>query len=68
MQDRPVIIAVDTSVILAVLLSEPSRSALIAATEGCSLITAPSLPWEVGNALIAGVRKRRLTEEVVLTA
>ena len=68
MQDRPVIIAVDTSAILAVLLSEPSRPALIAATEGCALIAAPSLPWEVGNALIAGVRKRRLTEEVVLKA
>lgn len=68
MQDRPVIIAVDTSAVLAVLLSEASRPALIAATEGCSLIAAPSLPWEVGNALIAGVRKRRLTEEVVLTA
>lgn len=68
MKDRPVVITVDTSAILAVLLSEPSRSALIAATEGASLIAAPSLPWEVGNALIAGVRKRRLTEAVVLTA
>jgi predicted nucleic acid-binding protein len=68
MQDRPVTIAIDTSAILAVLLSEPSRAGLIAVTDGCSLISAPSLPWEVGNALIAGVRKRRLTEEAVLTA
>jgi predicted nucleic acid-binding protein len=68
MQGRRVSIAIDTSAILAVLLSEPSRAALIAVTDGCSLISAPSLPWEVGNALIAGVRKRRLTEEVVLTA
>jgi len=68
MQNRPTTIAIDTSAILAVLLSEPSRAALIAVTEGCSLISASSLPWEVGNALIAGVRKRRLTEEVVLAA
>jgi len=68
MQDRPVTIAIDTSAILAVLLSEPSRTALIAVTDGCSLVSAPSLPWEVGNALIAGVRKRRLSEELVLTA
>jgi predicted nucleic acid-binding protein len=68
MQNRPVTIAIDTSAILAVLLSEPSRAALIAVTDGCPLISAPSLPWEVGNALIAGVRKRRLSEELVLTA
>ncbi len=68
MQGRPAIIAIDTSAILAVLLNEPSRSALIAATEGCSLIAAPSLPWEVGNALIAGVRRHRLTGAVVLEA
>jgi predicted nucleic acid-binding protein len=67
-QEHSVTIAVDTSAILAVLLNEPSRAGLIALTDGCSLISAPSLPWEVGNALIAGVRKRRLTEEVVLTA
>jgi predicted nucleic acid-binding protein len=61
-------IAIDTSAILSVLLGEASRPALIAATEGCSLISAPSLPWEVGNALIAGVRRRRLTEQMVLRA
>jgi predicted nucleic acid-binding protein len=65
MQSRPAVIAVDTSAILGVLLGEPSRPALVAATEGCSLISAPSLPWEIGNALIAGVRKRRLTGEMV---
>jgi predicted nucleic acid-binding protein len=54
-------IAIDTSAVLAVLLSEPSRPALIAVTEGRALVAAPSLPWEVGNALIAGVRRRRLT-------
>lgn len=61
-------ITIDTSAILAVLLNEPSRAALIAMTDGCSLISAPSLPWEIGNALVAGVRKRRLADETVLSA
>ena len=53
-------LVLDTSAVLAVLLDEPSRSALIRATEGCGLVGAPTLPWEVGNALLAGVRRRRL--------
>jgi predicted nucleic acid-binding protein len=68
MQARPVTIAIDTSAILAVLLNEPSRSALIAMTGGGSLIAAPSLPWEIGNALIAGVRRHRLTNATVQEA
>lgn len=58
-------IAVDTSALLAVLLNESSRSDLIAATDGASLVGPPSLPWEVGNALIAAARKKRLTPEEV---
>jgi predicted nucleic acid-binding protein len=68
MAARPLVIAIDASAILAVLLGEASRPALVAATERCALISAPSLPWEVGNALIAGVRRRRLTREMVLRA
>jgi predicted nucleic acid-binding protein len=52
---------VDTSAVLAVLLEEPERIALIAATRGATLYAPPSLPWEVGNALVALVRRRRLT-------
>ena len=61
-------LVIDTSAVLAVLLDEPSRSALISATEGCGLVGAPSLPSEVGNALIAGFRRRRLSVEAVLQA
>lgn len=61
-------IIIDTSALLAVVLNEASRPALIAATEGASLVGAPSLPWEVGNALIAGVRRRRIANEIVATA
>lgn len=52
---------IDTSALLAVLLEEPERRALIAATAGAVLMAPSSLPWEVGNALVAAVRRRRLT-------
>ena len=61
-------LVVDTSAVLAVLLEEPTRPVLIAATEGCTLVGAPSLPSEVGNALVAGFRRRRLAAEAVLGA
>lgn len=51
---------IDTSALLAVLLEEPERPALIAATAGAVLMAPSSLPWEVGNALVAAVRRRRL--------
>ena len=54
-------ITVDTSALLAVLLREPARPGILNATDNSRLAAAPSLPWEVGNALVAGVRRRRLT-------
>jgi len=61
-------LVIDTSAVLAVLLDEPARPLLITATEGCLLVGAPSLPSEVGNALIAGFRRKRLSVEMVLGA
>jgi predicted nucleic acid-binding protein len=61
-------LVVDTSAVLAVLLEEPTRPALLRATEGYGLVGAPSLPWEVGNALVAGVRRRRLSAKAVYEA
>lgn len=52
---------IDTSALLAVLLEEPERPALIAASHGVVLFAPASLPWEVGNALVAATRRRRLT-------
>lgn len=54
-------VVIDTSAMLAVLLAEPERDALVAATSGAVLLAPGSLPWEVGNALVATVRRRRLT-------
>ena len=53
-------LVIDTSAILAVLLDEPERPALIAATCGARLCAPPSLPWEVCNALSAALKRRRL--------
>jgi predicted nucleic acid-binding protein len=52
---------IDASAVLAVLLGEPERPALIDATIGADLVAPASLPLEVGNALVAAVRRRRLT-------
>lgn len=61
MQRLSIAITIDTSALLAVLLGEPSRPGILSATDNSRLASAPSLPWEVGNALAAGVRRRRLT-------
>lgn len=52
---------IDTSAIVAVLLSEPERAALIHATKGAELVAPASVHWEIGNALSAGLKRRRLT-------
>jgi predicted nucleic acid-binding protein len=62
------LVVIDPSAILAVLLNEPERDSLIAATERVVLIAPASLPWAVGNALIAGLRRKRLSQNDVLTA
>ncbi len=56
-------IVIDTAAILAVVLEEPERPALLDATQGTVLLAPPSLHWEVGNALVAAVLRRRLTAE-----
>ena len=54
-------IVVDTSVIIAVLVREPHRAALVRATASADLLAPPSVHWEVGNAFSAMFKRRRLT-------
>jgi len=61
-------LVVDTSALLAVLLDEPERAALIVRTHGAVLLVPGSVPWEVGNALIAGFRRKRLSARQVRDA
>lgn len=56
-------VVVDTSVILAVVLNEPSKAELIRLTTGAELLAPASLPWEIGNALSAMLKRKRLTVE-----
>jgi predicted nucleic acid-binding protein len=59
----PANIVTDTSAILAVLLDEPERRAVVEATMGSVVCAPASLRWEVGNAATAGVKRGRLTRE-----
>lgn len=60
-------IIIDTSAILAVLTSEPEREALLAVTAGCTLVAPASVPWEVGNALSAMLKRGRVTADQAAT-
>jgi predicted nucleic acid-binding protein len=51
----------DTSVVVAVIAGEPGRPKLIELTEDADLLAPRSLHWELGNALAAQIRRRRLT-------
>jgi len=54
-------LVIDTSAIIAVLIREPHRAALIEVTAGADLLAPPSVHWEVGNAFSAMFKRRRLT-------
>jgi predicted nucleic acid-binding protein len=54
-------LVVDTSVILAVVLNEPTKAELIRLTTGAELIAPPALHWEIGNALSSMIKRKRIT-------
>ncbi|KPV50180.1 twitching motility protein PilT [Kouleothrix aurantiaca] len=54
-------IVVDTSIIIAVILNESSKPQLIQHTSNAELIAPASLHWEIGNALSAMIKRKRLT-------
>ncbi len=56
-------ITVDTSVIIAVVTNEPHKGSLVAATRESELVAPSSLPWEIGNAFSAMLRRERITVE-----
>jgi predicted nucleic acid-binding protein len=61
-------LTIDTSAVLAVVLNEPSRATLIEITRGAELLSPGSLPWEIGNACSALVKRGRLDEEKAASA
>jgi predicted nucleic acid-binding protein len=54
-------LVVDTSVILAVVLNESTKATLIQLTTSAELIAPLSLHWEIGNALSAMIKRKRIT-------
>jgi predicted nucleic acid-binding protein len=61
MYEGSMVIVVDTSVIVAVILNEASKPALIRLTAAAELIAPVSLHWEIANALSAMLKRKRLT-------
>ncbi len=51
---------VDTSAFLAVALDEPEKAWLVEATKGCVLAAPAVLPYEIGNALSAMVKRKSI--------
>ncbi len=56
-------LVVDTSVLIAVLLDERERLRIIAQTTDADLVAPDSVHWEVGNALSAMMKKKRIRKE-----
>lgn len=54
-------ITVDTSILIAVVSDEPSRSRAIEVTAGHGLVAPHSVHWEIGNALFAMIKRDRVT-------
>ena len=61
-------IVVDASALLAVLLNEPHRDEVVAVTAGATLCAPASLPWEMGNALSASLKRRRFSLDITQAA
>ena len=61
-------IVVDTSILVAVLVSEPERARLVELTKDADLVAPGSVHWEIGNALAAMMKRRRLQLDQVATA
>ena len=55
------LLALDTSAVLAVAAGEPNKPALIEASRGADLLAPDSLSAEVGNALSAMFKRKRIT-------
>ena len=59
-------VVIDTSAVMAVIINEPEREALIERTIGATLIASGSILWEIGNAFSAMFRRDRITIENAL--
>ena len=61
-------IVADTNTFIAVALNEPEKDLIIQLTEGCDLIAPEVLPFEIGNALTAMMKKSVLKADEVASS
>lgn len=61
-------IAVDTSIIIAVIADEPEKVKIIELTKGSTIVAPPSVKWEVGNAFTAMMKKSRINLQQAINA
>lgn len=61
-------IVADTNVFLAIALDEPEKGRIVQLTSEVSTIAPEILPYEIGNALSAMVKRRKLSEGEALEA
>ncbi len=58
-------IVADTNVFIAVALDEPEKPRIVDITSSCELLAPDVLPYEIGNALTALMRKRKLEPDEI---
>ena len=61
-------IVADTNTFLAVVLNEPEKENIIRATANTNAISPEILPYEIGNALTAMVKRKKITQKESLSA
>ena len=58
----------DTNILLAVIFNEPEKDNIIQLTSGNEAIAPEILPYEVGNALSAMIKRKQITQKEALNA
>jgi len=61
-------IVTDTNIVLAVIFDEPEKENIIRLTSGNNAIAPEILPYEMGNALSAMVKRKQITVKEALNA
>jgi predicted nucleic acid-binding protein len=59
-------IMTDTNIFLTVVLEESQKERIIQLTTGCNAISPEILPYEIGNALSAMIKRKKLSKDEAL--
>ena len=59
-------IITDTNIFLTVVLEESQKERIIQLTTGCNAISPEILPYEIGNALSAMIKRKKLSKDEAL--